>query len=297
MQTAQRYSLSNEFLDLELIPEWGGRLSRLRVVESNRDLIVPIESDAFDPLNWPRAGAYPLVPFSNRIANARLTFEGKSWDFPAHPAASPHALHGVGHTVKWSVDRPVRDNQITMRMAYEGPHWPWAFSATQQYRLRGLTLEHEMSVTNDSDRAMPVGLGFHPFLTIGPQSRAVFDAGRSWSIGADALPDGQWLTLSEPTEWKAQEHSGKEFVGYFSEWSGRAEVLSEAGKLTLSAGPSFSHFVVFVPASGAFLCLEPVSHVANGFNLDASGLQGTGTRTLWSGQTWTERVQLTWCSD
>jgi aldose 1-epimerase len=140
---------------------------------------------------------------------------------------------------------------------------------------------------------MPAGLGIHPFFAIGPHSRATFAAKEAWSMDADCLPDGQRRALTEPVGWNAQENTG--IIGYYSDWSGQAEIFGDAGTLMLCAGPSLSHLVAYAPASSRFLCLEPVSHVANGFNLEAQGHSGTGARTLTPGETWSEWVEMTWC--
>ena len=61
--------------------------------------------------------------------------------------------------------------------------------------------------------------------------------------------------------------------------------LPDGAHLSITCDPVFGHLVVHRPPSGAYLCVEPVSHVANGFNLAARGVAETGTRFLEPGET------------
>ena len=53
----------------------------------------------------------------------------------------------------------------------------------------------------------------------------------------------------------------------------------------MQTGPLLSHLVVHRPPQGAYLCVEPVSHVTNAFNLAAKGMAGTGSMQLVCGET------------
>jgi aldose 1-epimerase len=50
--------------------------------------------------------------------------------------------------------------------------------------------------------------------------------------------------------------------------------------LTLIADGPLDHVVVHCPAGAAYLCVEPVSHVSDGFNLHAQGVPGTGVAVI-----------------
>lgn len=43
-----------------------------------------------------QSGSYPLVPFSNRIAQASLQWRGTQHPLVLNNAPEPHAIHGVG---------------------------------------------------------------------------------------------------------------------------------------------------------------------------------------------------------
>jgi aldose 1-epimerase len=286
-------TLDNGILALDLIPEWGGRTARLRALNSGTDILFPLDASGFDPINWPRGGAYPLAPYSNRIKNGKLVFQGEHFSLPAHPDSPPHTLHGVAHTLPWEVTGASAE-EITIQVTYEGEHWPWTFHAEQSYQLNGSTMRQTMSMTNLGETSMPAGLGFHPYFCIDSSSRAAFVAREKWMVGADYLPAGERAPVRSTVVLHANDFRTRECVDYYAGWIGKAEIGSDAGIMTLSATGNLTHLIAFAPAGGRYLCLEPVSHVANGFNLAADGYAGTGARVLAPGETITAGIEITW---
>ena len=55
-------------------------------------------------------------------------------------------------------------------------------------RLTPNTLQLELSVRNDDTRAMPSGLGFHPFFPLTPETHLQSDWKGMWKMSADSLP-------------------------------------------------------------------------------------------------------------
>ena len=78
-----------------------------------------------------------------------------------------------------------------------------------------------------------------------------------------------------------------------SDWGGQAVLRLPQGELTLQVSPLLAHLVLHRPAGVDWLCLEPASHVVDGFNLDALGVSGTGTRWLDPGEAITAWMTLT----
>ena len=70
----------------------------------------------------------------------------------------------------------------------------------------------------------------------------------------------------------------------FQGWSGTARVERPGADLRIEADPIFRHLVLYVPPGQDHFCLEPASHVADGFNLAARGVEGTGVRVLAPGE-------------
>ncbi|QHE92541.1 aldose 1-epimerase [Pandoraea fibrosis] len=293
MNDAFRLTLSNDVLYARIAPQLGGRLTHLRTVANGTDLIVPLDRWEAPAHGWPKAGAYPLIPYSNRIAGARLRFDGATHDLPPHPLDLPNALHGNSHLCAWEVESHDATHAI-LTLHYDGEHWPWAFDASLGYRLDGATLHVDLSVRNADTRPMPAGLGWHPFLVADDHAGIRFDASTHWQLDDKFVPTGARQQQSAPTELGAADWQTADCVIYASEWTGPAIVSRHSGHLAMHADAPLTHLIAFVPRGAPYLCVEPVSHVANGFNLAAQGETETGMLVLGPGESAQATTRLQW---
>ena len=79
-----------------LRPAAGGRVCSLTLARDDGrtvDMLFPYTAQGVDPLRWGKGGIYPLVPYSNRIANAQVQTPGGVVQLSPHPDAAPHSLH------------------------------------------------------------------------------------------------------------------------------------------------------------------------------------------------------------
>ncbi|AXL53740.1 hypothetical protein DSC91_007318 [Paraburkholderia caffeinilytica] len=288
-----RVRLASESLEAELVPGWGGRLARLRSIVEGYDLVAPLEQWTAEPFGWPRRGAYPLIPYSNRIAHARLAVLDQMYALPPHPPSVPHTLHGVCQTLPWQCVAQTQ-RHATLCVDYVGAEWPWPIHAEQTFELEGSELTLRLAVENRADTPMPAGLGWHPYFCVKGDCVVSFEAGQKWAIGTDYLPDGVRTRSDRPVVVRSDDWSTNEYAGYFSEWSGRAVLSVAGGSLEMHVSELLSHLVVFAPAGANFVCIEPVSHVANAFNLAHGGVQGTGCRMLEPGESMQAMIRLRW---
>lgn len=283
----QRVELNNAIWKLALLPAWGGRIAALSA--QGLEVLLPITSESFDPLDWARAGGYPLFPYSNRIRNARLVFNGVEHRLPAHHAASPHTLHGVSHTQPWQVVSAGADRAL-IRCDYQGEHWPWAFRAEQEFALEGNRLRITLRLVNQGDTPMPAGLGLHPYFQRHPGMRVEYRVGREWQIDADYLATGDYQDAPKTLHIAAD--NGEPLAHYQSRWDGRVRVDYPQGRLELHS--DLTHLVAFAPAGSSYLCLEPVSHLADAFNRPRAEWAEVGTHQLAPGEALETTLAFIW---
>ena len=284
-----RVELSNKTWSLSLIPEWGGRVALMQA--DGVDIMTPLVADSFDPLAWPRGGIYPLMPYSNRVREANLMHEGKSYTLPPHPAALPHTLHGVAQTLQWTVAAQSADSVILVCL-YEGEHWPWPVRFEQRFALDGNTLSVRLAVTNLGESSMPAGLGLHPYFHRHPGMRVELNVGRSWQIDDEYLPTGTSEAVSAPVI--IDDALQQELALYGSQWDGELKVAYRQGHLLMKADEPITHFVAFAPLDAPYLCLEPVSHLADAFNSPTHEWANRGTNVVQPGQTLEANLRFTW---
>ncbi|WP_454703024.1 aldose epimerase family protein [Agrobacterium burrii] len=257
LHAEEHFRIASDVLHAELCPSMGGRLLKLAVT-GGPDILVAAEPQSFDTLNWPRGGAYPLVPYHNRIEGGEIAVGGETFRLPSHPAASPHTLHGPGHTKPWQLVEHA-PSRFVMRLRYQrDDHWPWAFEAVQDFRLAGNVLTLGLSLGNLDERPMPAGLGWHPYFASTEQVSV--DAKFRWPHGDDYLPLGQRVpvTNSRSTKYLPTQ--------YLQDWTA-AEVRGADGFSSRVTATSFFIGLVVHRGDQAHICVEPVSHIANAWNL------------------------------
>ncbi|GGI25819.1 MULTISPECIES: aldose epimerase family protein [Bradyrhizobium] len=263
----------------------GGRVTSLELCSSKgsglpRRVLRPFPAgvEPAQLLRWPKGGIYPLVPYSNRVRDGVLLFQGKRYELAAHPDALPHTLHGHAHRMPWETIS-LTPSQVTMRYSHKGgADWPWAFSATLKVELEPSRAIFCLNLRNEAQTPMPGGIGLHPYFEHQVDDNIEFDAPIDWAVTTDylaALPDAH---SAGPT---ADSLPPGEVTLYRSGWRGLCVIhRSNGDRIEMRGDPAFSHFVLHRPADAAHLCAEPVSHVADGFNLFARGCADTGTVIL-----------------
>lgn len=268
----------------------GGRVASLwRETPEGRgtDIIVPMPDGDFDPLSWPKAGIYPLVPYSNRIRNAAFRFGESHVELAPHPATRPHALHGFCQMRAWTVTRHSQA-QLEMRYRHDPDEardiWPWAFEAIQRIALDPAGMTHEIGVESRAAAPMPLGLGLHPYFAVSQGDRVRFSSEILWEADTEGCGLRPQALSGNVREHDAP-HGSDEITAYRAGWNGSASIERRDGtRITLQASAALDHLVHHVPAGGGYLCLEPVSHVADAFNLAAAGATTTGMRVLYAGE-------------
>jgi aldose 1-epimerase len=202
-------TIANGPITVELLPEVGARLHRLRAF--GQDLLRTPDDPAVhlqDPFGW---GAYVMAPWCNRIA-AHPTRIGD--DLVALAANFPDgsAIHGQMVSAPWHVRE---DGTLWARGGGDG--WPWPYESTLRITVAGAVVGIEQSLTNLATTPMPAGLGLHPWFRRPLEAR--IDAGQVLRSNTDpgaavepvagqldlramgALPDdldGTWLDLGDP---------------------------------------------------------------------------------------------------
>ena len=239
------------------------------------------------------AACYPLVPYSNRIRDARLRHGGRTFVLARNFGARPHAIHGVGWQRAWSViETSTRHAQIALAHEANGDDaaaWPWPFRATQTFRLsddtdapRAARLVVTLTLVNTGREPFPFGLGWHPFFVRDAATRIAFRARRVWHNDATQLPQ---RLLAIPRAWhfaRPREIGEVALDNVFVGWNGIASIHqpTTATRTTLDADSACSRLVVYAPARAPFVALEPVTHDTDAFNRAADDAANTGTRIL-----------------
>lgn len=292
----QAISLDAGGASARLLAPAGGRVASLRLMPPHGvavDVLHPYPEDFFDPVHWAKGGIYPLMPYSNRIENAQLLVGGEPVSLQPHPDAGPHTLHGNAHTQAWQIAQAGPATATMTLDSPASPAWPWAYQARQHFDLTASQLAVTLTLTNASARKMPAGIGLHPYFRHETRAKLGHNARRHWPANSDFFPSASRILRPEESHAAPRPLAEGTMTDYFSDWDGVAHLeLPGGSRLKMACDPVFAHFVVHRPPVPAYLCLEPVSHVTNAFNLAAKGCIHTGSQLLEPGQSLTGQIHL-----
>lgn len=247
--------------ELDLLPALGGAIAALR--RDGADIFRPTQHDAQHPLE---AACFPLVPYANRIADGRFSFEGERYVIPRNVADQAHPLHGTGWLQPWTVEQS-DERSATLHYRHGADDgWPWAHHAEQRIVLGDEGLHVTLSLTNTGDRAMPFSLGLHPYFTKAGVSCLRFDAERMWLIDDAFLPT-EPAPADRLGDWAAGETVERTSLidNSYEGWSGTATISRNDGDLRL-AGTNTPFLHVFTPPGEPYFCVEPVTAMPDAFN-------------------------------
>jgi aldose 1-epimerase len=209
---------------------------------------------------------FPMVPYVNRIAGGRFSFEGRLVQLERNWSADPHPLHGQGWRAPWKVSA-ISAASATLRFEGGGDEWPWRYAAEQCFQLLDNGLLVELSVTNQSTSPMPAMLGLHPYFPDAAHAQLLASLPRVWLTDAQALPLKEAPT---PPDWAFQPARPVESVALdngFAGWNGVAVIRWPDRVCTVRATHcGFLH--VFVPPGRHFFCLEPQTAAPGALNRD-----------------------------
>ena len=217
-----------------------------------------------------------LLPWPNRIAGARYEFEGVAHQLPINDRATGSALHGLVHSLEWTViDAPV--DSVTFAVALEPTAgYPFRLDATARYSLHpddGLGLE--VITTNRSHESAPFGVGAHPYLTCNgaplDRCRLTMSANTFLEVDEGLIPVREHSVTNTALDFRAArvvddlalDHA---FGDLPQSWSVTLEDPTGGMAVILDSGAPWVQLFSAEPFNRRCLAVEPMTCPPNAFN-------------------------------
>lgn len=218
------------------------------------------------------AACFPLVPFGNRVQDDRFKFGGCAYVLQPNQPWDGHYLHGDGWLANWEV-RDVTATAVVFAMRHAADRaTPFDYSATSAFVVTDDRLDVTLTVENLGIRAMPFGLGLHPFFPLTPQTSLYAPAAAFYSEAVEFMP-GDMAPIPADLNFSEAARLPRRWVNNgFSGWDGRAEIFwPEHGlALQIDADSQFRDYFFFLPDrdfdpdfAEDYFCFEPMTHRAN----------------------------------
>lgn len=217
----------------------------------------------FNAHQWPKAGAFPMLPFNNRLQNARFDWGMQTVQL-APQKDQLHGLHGVGHRRSWEVVQ-ASATAVTLSLIHDEPSadWPWRFTAEMRYLLTPDGLQVTISLQNTSPTEMPAALGWHPFipqtvLAKGQSAYVELMAQQSHALGADGLGRASLSMTNSPVKKFRISTLNPQTTAYEG-WDGQLLMGVDAKYSMRLSSSNAAHLVLHVPAKPEYMCIEPIT--------------------------------------
>jgi aldose 1-epimerase len=263
---APSITLINDESTCTILPSIGGGIGSWTV--AGQDMLRAASPQAIRGAEPLGLSTFPLVPYSNRIANAGFAWMGKDIRLTANFCPEPHAIHGIGWRRKWDIEDTADTTASLMIVHTPDADWPWAFEARQAISIAPDSLTITMRVRNCADHSVPLAFGHHPYFdAIGASLQ--FEASRVWMTGDDGLPAAPVLPSGQFDFSKPRGVQDRDIDHCYAGVRGSARITWEGRPLALdiSSTPQLQAAVVYIPKGGEAFCFEPVPHINNALNL------------------------------
>jgi aldose 1-epimerase len=263
--------LKNGDLAATIDPSYGNNVRSLRL--RGEEFLWTTERGRLD-------GIPLLAPWANRIDGREYFANGKK--YLLNPAldnlrfdANHLPIHGLLlFADAWKIVRRDESSATTRLEFWKNPDWmaqfPFAHAIEITHRLRGGSLEVETTIENLSAQPMPLSIGFHPYFQLPGSPRDEWSvhiaARRHVLLSAKLIPTRETKPLDSPNPFPLR---GQALDTVFDELTGDAFVIEgPRQRIEVQFGPKFPVAIIYAPAGGSFVCIEPMSALTNAFNLD-----------------------------
>jgi aldose 1-epimerase len=236
-----------------------------------------------------------LIPFPGRVARGRYVFDGQALELDCNDKEGPNAIHGFVRHVPWMVDEQAVDQVVFSihieERTYAARGYPFSLEVKVTYRLDPDGLSCAFAVFNSGNRPAPVGVGFHPYFTVGTtridHAEAKIPASGFLEFNDELTPTGTVLATAG-TEWDYRNYrsiGGRRFNHCYLHlirdadgWCRASLRNPETGTtIDVTMDAAFTAIVVYtgdaIPdAARQALAIEPMTCASDAFNHPDWGL-------------------------
>ena len=270
----------------EIIPSLGGVLNKVVMTTDDQpfSIICGFNSiDDFQKDRWYRSKV--LFPFPNRLKGACYRFDNQQYQFPIAEPERRNALHGFPNDLAFEISDYLHQDHIshvTLRHEYRKnyDYYPFSFDLQVRYTLvHPENLRVNLSIINQGDEVMPIGLGWHPYFKLNgsttDQLLLKLPTVKRVMVDANQIPTGvkeDFTAFNKLAPLKDQQlddcfeiiQDKNQSIAQTWLWSGVHQrglrIWQEIGK------GKFNFLQVFTPPSRRSVAIEPMSCNIDAFN-------------------------------
>ncbi|HMK63901.1 MAG TPA: hypothetical protein VK386_09800, partial [Acidimicrobiales bacterium] len=111
-----------------------------------------------------------LAPWPNRLADGRYAFGGRNGRAALDEPGRRNAIHGLVRYLAWELRGRAQNSVSLGCVLAPSPGYPWRLALEVEYHLGRNGLSVRTEVTNLDEVPAPLGVGFHPYVTVGTET-------------------------------------------------------------------------------------------------------------------------------
>jgi aldose 1-epimerase len=109
----------------------------------------------------------PLIPWPNRLADGRYSFDGVDYQVALTEPTKHNAIHGFLRWRAWQATEQAADRIVMGTRLYPLDGYPFTLDISVAYELTDAGLTVSSTAVNIGERACPYAAGQHPYLSPG----------------------------------------------------------------------------------------------------------------------------------
>ena len=248
-----------------------------------------------------------LIPFPGRVRDGHYTFEGQSLQLECNDKEGPNAIHGFVRSLPWQI-RETHTNAVTFEIdldaeSYAKRGYPFSLSISVTYGLDASGLTCSFIMKNIGTQTAPVGVGFHPYFTVGAspidEAEIQIPGAACLEFNDRLIPTGKILNVTgTPWDYRQSHPIGHQrfnhcYVQFERDAQGRAMASLHNPRngraIDITMDSAFSALVVYtgdaIPdAPRAAVAIEPMTCASDAFNHPEWGLKRLAPDEMFSGR-------------
>lgn len=262
---------------MEVLPDQGAMLNKLlfQVGDEWLEAIEGYEAYADVSGNSGSKSAV-LFPFPNRLEKGTYRYEGREYVFPVDDAFQGNAIHGFVRNESFKVlEMDANDNGGSAKVAYyysgDRNYYPFAFGLTIEFHYSEDRMDVKFDVENRGNGHMPIGLGWHPYLTINKRPLSSLKMKLPFvsqvELNDEMIPTGNvndFMDYEEPND--IGENAFDDCFKLIMQDNSILYSPEDAVGLALEASKECLFLQVFTPSARNSIAIEPMNCNINAFN-------------------------------
>jgi len=227
-----------------------------------------------EQMDWAKSAW--LIPFPNRLNQGNYIFEETDFQFPINLA--PHAIHGFAMFEAFTLIEVKQHEDfglLKFEYDYDGKfsYYPFRFRFEVSYQLFENHIVVTCSLCNTDNRSFPVGIGWHPYFSIGGKVenwKLQLPSCQKVEIDNWMIPTGVITSFNVFKQSKTIGNSNFDTCFVINDTQTLQITLSnDEGTLQYSqqtGNQSFNYVQLFIPPNRDCVAIEPMTCGIDAFN-------------------------------